>query len=564
MLLLLGGALAMAEPIQCSGPSSATTADYSWPGRVEKGYYPVRVDIENRGSADQDFTLRFESSYGYQVHIEQVVPLKRGERRELEVLLPAFVDGSPNYSLQVMLENGISDCYSSSIGPYDAARGSQVVLLVQDRAPEPGELERWVSDLGIGDDQLAIISPDELGRSWGAYSSVDLVLVDTRAGLPSDAQLAPLMRWVRTGGAVVFRGPGVETLAQSRDELAPYVSERHALRPTLQRRLVHGLDGFAVGGGVMVLQSEEMVADRLLESASLVAEDVPQQRWIPDATNTFRVARPQIPGVGVIPSGRFALLLFGVGMLLGPINVVLIRALKRSAGMLITTPILATLSAGGILAYGVASTGLGAQSASYSITYLDQAAQTATVQEVRQIYLGAAIGGGLRPGAGFYDFPSRLDYDKSFEIRIDEEGRRVSGALLPSRVATTQVLVGERSSRLNLSVSGAEITNNLDARLDSVVLRAEDGSYWGLSAPLKAGRSATLVAVDNPEEQLAAVWASTMGLGGGGHQHPAAYQDMAPGSYVARLERSPFLDDEGLKLDERAGEHRVIGLLELQ
>ncbi len=563
MFLLLAGAVALAEPTQCSGPSSSSTADYNWPGRVEKGYFPVLVDIENRGSEDQDFTLRFESSYGYNVHIEQVVPLKRGERREVEVLLPAFVDSSPNFSMQVLLDNGISDCYSSSIGPYDVARGSQVVLLVQDREPEAGELERWVSELGIGDDQLAIISPEQLAQSWGAYSSVDLVLVDTRAGLPSDAALAPLMRWVRTGGAVVFRGPGVKTLAQSRDQLAPYAEERHALRPTLERRLVKGLDGFAVGGGVMVLQEEEMAADRLLESATLVAQDVPQQRWIPDSTNTFRVARPQIPGVGVIPSGRFALLLFGVGMLLGPINVVLIRGLKKSAGMLLTTPILATLSAGGILAYGVASTGLGAQSASYSITYLDQAAQTATVQEVRQIYLGAAIGGGLRPGAGFYDFPSRLDYDESFEIRIDDEGRRVSGALLPSRVATTQVLVGERSSRLSLSLSGDEIGNNLDARLDSVVLRAPDGSYWGLNAPLKAGKSATLVPMDNPEEQLAAVWASTMSLGGGGHQYPASYQDMAPGSYVARLDHSPFLDDEGLKLDERAGEHRVVGLLEL-
>ncbi|MFT5585043.1 MAG: hypothetical protein ACI9VR_002631, partial [Cognaticolwellia sp.] len=281
------------------------------------------------------------------------------------------------------------------------------------------------------------------------------------------------------------------------------------------------------------------------------------------STNTFRVARPQIPGVGVIPSGRFALLLFGVGMLLGPINVVLIRALKRSAGMLITTPILATLSAGAILAYGVASTGFGAQSASYSVTYLDQVTQRATVQEVRQIYLGAAIGGGLRPGAGFYDFPSRLEYSESFKVRIDDEGRRVSGAILPSRVATTQVLMGERASRLNLAVRGTEISNNLDTRLDSVVVRAVDGSYWGLNAPLMAEGTATLIAIDAPQEQLAAVWASTMSLGRGRLQYPAAFQDMAPGSYVARVERSPFLDDEGLKLDERAGEHRIVGLLEM-
>jgi hypothetical protein len=156
-----------------------------------------------------------------------------------------------------------------------------------------------------------------------------------------------------------------------------------------------------------------------------------------------------------------------------------------------------------------------------------------------------------------------LEYSESFKIRSDDEGRRVSGAVLPSRVATTQVVMGERSSRLSLSVSGKEITNGLDTRLDSVVVRDSAGLYWGLNAPLKAGGSATLVPVANPEEQLSAVWASTMSLGRGTLQYPAAYQDMAPGSYVARVEHSPFLDAEGLKLDERAGEHRIIGLLEM-
>jgi hypothetical protein len=231
--------------------------------------------------------------------------------------------------------------------------------------------------------------------------------------------------------------------------------------------------------------------------------------------------------------------------------------------MLITTPILAVLSGGGILTYGVVSTGLGAKSASYSVTYLDQGAQRATVQELRQIYLGSAIAGGLRPGAAFYDFPSLVEYSESFEIRTDEDGRRVSGAILPSRVATTQVLMGERASRLHLSVSGSEITNNLDTRLDGLIVRAADGSYWGLTVPLNAERSATLVSIDNPQEQLAEIWTSSMSIGRDTQQYPAAYQDMAFSSYVARVEDSPFLDDEGLKLKERAGEHRIVGLLEV-
>lgn len=559
---LLAAGLALADSTPCAGPMSASQVDFDWPGRIEKGYFPVQVEIENRGLEAQEFTLRFENSYGYETHVEQVVPLASGERRQLEVLLPAFVDGSPNYSLQVLGANGISDCYSSSIGPYDVGTG-KVVLLVQDREPEPGELERWVSDLGLGDDQMSILPPDKMAASWAAYSSVDVVLVDTRAGLPSDAELAPLMTWVRSGGMVVFRGPGVKTLASSRTELAPWADARFALRPTVERRLVRGLDGYSVGTGVMVLQEEELQADRLLESALMVSRDVPSQAWIPDTAGRFQVARPSIPGVGVIPSGRFALLLFGVGMLLGPVNVLLIRGLKRSAGMLLTTPILALLSAGGILAYGVASTGLGAKSASYSVTYLDQAGQVATVKEVRQIYLGAAIGGGLRPGAGTYDFPERLSYGETFEIRVDEEGRQVSGSILPSRVATTQVLIGERASRLSLVVDGDRVQNNLDARVEGLVLRDAQGAYWGLSTPLKTEGSATLVPLDNPEEALASVWASTMAVGRSGQQFPASYQDLPPGSYVASLERSPFIDDEGLRLDEKAGEHRVIGLLEL-
>ena len=197
------------------------------------------------------------------------------------------------------------------------------------------------------------------------------------------------------------------------------------------------------------------------------------------------------------------------------------------------------------------------------MTYLDQGAQRATVQELRQIYLGSAIAGGLRPGAAFCDFPSLVEYSSRFKVRIDEEGRRVSGSILPSRVATTQVLMGERASRLHLSVSGTEITNNLDTRLDRVIVRAADGSYWVLTAPLNAQSSATLVPIDNPQEQLAAIWASSMSIGRDTQQYPGAYQDMAFSSYVARVEDSPFLDDEGLKLNERAGEHRIVGLLEV-
>lgn len=563
MWLLLAGSLAMADSTRCEGDNSNTVVDYSWPDRLGKGYFPARVGIENQSEEAQRFTLSFTNSYNDRVVIEQVLPLESGESREVEVLLPAFIEDEPSYFLQVRLENGASECFSSSLGPRESGPAGHVALLVQHSPPDPGDLERWTSDLGIEEGLLAIVSPDQLGLSWAAYSSVDLVLVDTRAGLPSDAVLAPLMRWVRMGGVVVFRGPGVESLALSRSELAPYADARFALRPTLDRQLVYGLDGFAVGGGVMVLQEEEMAADRLLESAILVAADVPQQRWVPGYAKRHQVARPQIPGVGSIPKGRFALLLFGVGVLLGPINALLVRKLKGSAAMLITTPILAVLSGGGILAYGVGTTGLGAKSASYSVTYLDQGAQRATVQELRQIYLGSAIAGGLRPGAAFYDFPSFLSYSESLKIRTDEEGRRVSGAVLPSRVATTQVLMGERASRLNLSVSGTEITNNLDTRLDGLILRAADGSYWGLTAPLNAQGSATLVSIDNPQEQLAEIWASSMSLRTNRPQYPAAYQDMASSSYVARVERSPFLDDEGLKLSERAGEHRIVGLLEV-
>lgn len=562
MIALLMGLVgaAQAEEGLCLGDEVRVVADYAWPAAVGQGYFPMALQVENLADRDLELELSFQSTNNNGIEVERSLSLPRGRTESFEQALPAFSQHGAAYSLNVRAE-GESLCYMSPLGSYQGVSGDSW-LIFRDAPQTPGEQQVLESGLGLADDHMAIASPQDLAQSWVAYTSVDVVMLALDGEPPSEAELDPLLQWVRMGGFLIIRGEGATALSQQNPELSRWVQPRHALRASVERGYVRGLDGYSLGLGVVVVQEEPFTGpDKLLDSARLVSDTVPLRRWVNPPNYGPPPAYPQIPGVGSIPGGAFALLLFGVGMLLGPVNRLILRK-RRPAMRLLSTPLLAGLSSLGLVGYGIASTGLGAQSASYSVSLLDQEAARVSVLEARQIYLGTAIAGGLRPGADTWDFPLEMDWDSRFKVELDAEGRLVSGDLLSSRVATTSLHLGERSSRLGLAWDGQRVQNNLDAELTGLVLMDHQGRTWVLDGVLAPGQGAELTLVEDTERVLQRVWKSSMVRSSSVVAYPRLDQDMAPGSYVARLDSSPFLDAEGLRMQERAGEHHVVGVLE--
>lgn len=563
LLALLSSAADAARVETASTRDLTIYATYAWPERLDAGWFPLQLAIENPTDDAQRIELTSTASYGYGIQTQLEVDLAPRSTTHVELILPAWMGSVAGHGIEVY-SDGEYQTSLYNLGPYDVAM-DRVVVVAQAKEPEPGAEVHWADALGNSySETVAVTTFDHLPRTWSAYTSVDLVVLDTAEGLPDSETLEPLLAWVRSGGALMLRGEGASTLAAGEPLLSSWMEPRFALHPHIEGRMMRGLDGYGAGLGVLVVQDTAGYEHMLeLRSALVSTDDVPMQHWSTSANRGFRIARPEIPGVGVIPAGKFSLLLFAVGFILGPVNAVAIRALKKPPMMLVTTPALALVAAGAIIAYGVASQGLGVQSAAFTITMLDQRAHTSSTLQARQLYAGTSVPEGLRPGAGSWHIPLSMDYEFSFEsTETPEDGRTISGDLLPARIATQSVVLTERPSRLRLTLEGDTVQNGLGTKVHALVVHAPDGRWYQLSKPLADGQAGTLEPLDEPAVAINEFWASDMARGRSVQAWPHRDIDMPEGTYLALLDESPFAEDDGLKLDEKVGEHRVVGVFE--
>ncbi len=106
---------------------------------------------------------------------------------------------------------------------------------------------------------------------------------------------------------------------------------------------------------------------------------------------------------------------------------------------------------------------------------------------------------------------------------------------------------------------GDEAANALGADILTAIVRTDEG--WFLIEDLEEGDSAVLEPIEDLEPELAMLWESEMAT-----KTPSPWPDRAMdwpvGTYVARIETSPFLDTEGVEVKEEAGEHWVVGVME--
>lgn len=560
LFAFLAGAFA-AQTYSEGGSGIAVETRYVWPLKVDRGYVPLQVRVDNASNQTREVRIELLESYGYSAKTTRTIELEAGERRELEFLLPSYLDHPAQHSLSVY--DGAAWVTSiSSIGPYERStdgRGS--VLVTAASEPDFQTHSDWVDTLVVSDSNaIGVASFDDLPTSHGGYTSLGLVLLDVRGGTPTREQLEPITSWVRLGGALVVVGDEGRAFAASDELLSIWMEERFEWTPWLEAGLLPGLNSYSMGLGQLAF-----IDDEELDQA-LVVRSVVQPAWngalakrLPRGTSLSDAgAMPAIPGVEHLPRGAFALLMFSVALLLGPVNAFVVKLVKRPASLLVTTPVIALTSTALMVGYGIAHNGLGVRTANFSVTMLDQRTHTAATQNVRQLYVGFAPRNGVRPAAGTLHFPIGPDWDFQPEVEWDE-GRVLSGDLVPVRTATRQVVLTESSARQRLEVNGAEASNSLGADIEHVVVRTEAG--WFVLDELRDGATETLAPLEDVDAELSRLFESEMAT-----RSPSAWPvralDWPTGTYVARLGASPFLDEEGVNPSEAAGEHWVVGVME--
>lgn len=212
-----------------------------WPSGVHRGWMPVRLEVHNRSELPQLLEIlgnssSFQSQYRYRADFS----LAAGERVATELLLPAAATWNASWMLRLHTDRG--DDSTLDAGAIGGSEERLSILAVSEEPAVESVIASWsertskrvlhgqwspTGTTGANDDvTVAKASFADLPRSASAYTSLDLVLVDARRELPPDAQLEPLMAWVRSGGTALIAGPRGADLAQQRGPIAPWMEER--------------------------------------------------------------------------------------------------------------------------------------------------------------------------------------------------------------------------------------------------------------------------------------------------------------------------------------------------
>ncbi len=396
-------------------------------------------------------------------------------------------------------------------------------------------------------DFLALLKPLEVPGDWLALSCYDFVLIsldDLRLLREvNPAGLEALLRWNRTGTSLCVFGAGDEfehlpdldkllafSLAQPNRESPKskwreppaelYEEEFHALENSrTDERYTYDRFGNPVPVETKVerVSRPETPPFRLREHglgmvAAFSAEDpsgptshiwgwlfasLGTERWQWVQRHGVSLVRNNndywnflIDGVGLPPTITFRLLITGFVVLIGPVNFMVLRKLRRPYLMLLVVPAAALLVTGGLIGYALVADGLGTRVRTRSVTLLDQSCGEAVVWGRQTYYAGLAPSGGLTYEGDTAVFPVRAFQDTrktGGEIAWHSDGRQqFRQGFLASRTLAQFLLVRATPSDRRLTIrslpgGGAAVHNRLGVPVRYLLVVGDDGAVSSLS-----------------------------------------------------------------------------------
>ncbi len=569
------------------------SGSYAWPASLRRGWFPVSLTLRNTREDSVVVRLLAEQSFGEEDRVTRRVSLAPGERVDLELLLRARTNALNQYVLELTAAGERVRVSGLSPGNHGVTGAPHEVLHVSGAPPAAGSQERWSQSWLLdparavpeaahrhghqhdpAQGQVTARTFADLSTNWQAYTSLDTVVLDLAGGSPGEARFDALLAWCRTGGRLCLLGVPLAELREN-EELAPLLEERLAVEVERPADFAtSGLRAFALGFGYLIVHDEPAGSAGIMEpvgsapALALVADRAALgPSWMRrrmDAPTRLKLALDTLTEFEGLPLRGLMILLVAFALVLGPVNFYWVRRRGRPLLLLLTVPGLSVAMSLGLLAYGILSQGLDIKARVRSYSVLDQRDQRAVAAEARRILAGSSPGAGLRPEPGTAVVPEEDCWQGSWRgehlFAVDlTDGRLLGGDYLPVRQPIGQLVLSERTSHLRLEArlgaGGVEVVNGLGAEVLELLLRAPDGSYHELRAPLAEGATGSLASAgaQGPADHAGdLIW-----FGGDGRARP-----LAPGTYLARLDRHVLRDDLGIEVHELSGGHLLLGVLE--
>ncbi|MBL8861434.1 MAG: hypothetical protein JNK02_05425 [Planctomycetes bacterium] len=589
---LLEGALpARAGEVTGEVGGVRVTAGSYWPSTLNRGWQPLLVEVVNTTDDERFVELTFR---GHAMLVQDVlerglrVPARTSER--IEVAVPARPSNSNAYMLQVRAAGELRHLgtvgaeqasgpqerivlWASRAGPSavdTAALAAALSAEAQPRVPSD-ETARRIHGLGYG----GVVRPrsagaasdnvraggaayEHLAQSPEAYTSLHALILDVEGGnAPPRAALDAALAWVRSGGVVCVAGRGAREL----------VRKEAALERWARARFRVGLDGpvesFACGLGLLVVVDGDA---HVTSGAVVAALNAAAEALAPLDAAARRGFELEIPGIDV-PLRPLTLLLVLFALLVGPVNLILVRRSRRPALLLLTIPGLALLFALGLVGYGIVAQGLDIRATSSTVGVLDQRARQGSIEERRQLFAGLATGPGLVPGPGTavlrvdragWDFRDRREY------RIEHgEVVALGGSWLPVRTSTPLRVTTDRAARGRVELARASdgwlATNGLESQILFLVYRDPEGELHAFPGPIELGGTAASRPATTRDADVASLFQARVLA-----RDVLVDGPLPRGAWLARLARSPLVDPLGLDYEEVRGDHVLLGVLDLE
>ena len=557
---------ASGEQFPLIGHDLQIDVDSRWAGCGQGGYCPGRVKVLNRGPARR-LTFRIAKTYQPVVGVRQTLEVRQNETATLTLPVP-MVNFSNGAIFRVEESGQLLEKMEHSVSfpePNVSELGRPGLLVV---APGVVDLQAFddgaTTFRGTGGGATAftgasshsggtrgpngvVLPRSALPGSWIDYSGLDIVSIPLSewTALPKGTRAA-LAQWTRCGGTLMVTAVGdlaseAGTPAKSLSGDVDLASARFWADSKLDDRNVPDIAHQDTSGATTTTSPppanvpgewpREAVPFRIADVGfgKLVtfrgeafpgsAQDwfwllksvggMPRWDWGKRHGESARVGTSDfflflIPGIGGVPVVMFLVLITIFAVVIGPLNYFVLARRKQLHLLLLTIPALALFTSFLLFGYTIVAHGFSVKARCRSLTFIDQAAQSAVTLSRLSLYAGQAPSAGMQFSRDTAVYPIWPESEQFESGQVDwSNSQNLTSGWLRSRTRTQFLTVGHRTERGRLEVTSPSpdkltVANGFEWGFEPLVIVNEQGRLFvGKSVPV--GTSIDLQAATEDE-----------------------------------------------------------------
>lgn len=516
------------------------------------GYGFILVDLQNEDSAAH--AVRVEIST--RTHTQSSVELRRtvglGPYERARLHLPMPVLSRYAFDVIVTVDNTIYEEYMTA-----GRTGGPAALVVSDNEDfEPATLglvqQLWPSKRR-SKPRVVTCPTVDAPRDWRLYTAFPLVVVDGMSRIDEERQAA-LRRFAHAGGSLLLVGADRLDPGELRENFEAFDDGQRA----------------RTGFGFVTVAGPRLDFDHLVPG--LLGSGKSIGVW--PLEHGLQV-RQEIPGLAQAPVLVFLFVILMFAIVVGPINLFMLRRAKRPMLALVTVPAIGLGTTLLMFGYAILHDGFGVRGVERSWTVLDQQNHEVATIASRTLFAGLSPADLTLGADSILLSPAayrRPDQRSRHRWSFDGDRGTILGNVVPARTETALVSARQGISRARLrarrlpdgdlellSDGGVQPTGGL-------LLRDDDGAYW-----FGDGGRLTRISTSDAEDWLGELEEHVSGhLANevsptlhvlGSFESLFAGRELPRGTYMTHVAEAPWVPDHGLAPDYERQRHFVYGRL---